>query len=269
MKKVVVLVISHKAILSENEIKSLRQLYKILGHYPIKFIVPHALDVSNYAQVNENLEFKFIDPKWQSNYRQFNRLKIDPLIYKMFADYEYILFYEPDAWVFKDNLLEWCEKNYDYVGAPWFKTKPEQSDLEKAFLGVGNGGLSLRKVSTMLKVLHSFKYVHSYRQCQLFLDKQPNMTFIKKKLSLIKSFTISNNFYYLFNDFGNNEDYFWGEYVAKRFKWFTVPNMEEALKFSFEKRCEESFTYLNKELPFGCHAWWNIETTNFWKDYIK
>ena len=267
MKKVAILVISHKTTLSYNEIKSLRQLYNILGHYPIKFIVPHGLDVSNYPQVNKNLEFKFIAPKWQSTYRQFNRLKIEPFIYKMFADYEYILFYELDAWVFKDNLLEWCEKKYDYVGAPWFKAEEHQSDLEKSFIGIGNGGLSLRKVSAMLKVLHSFKYVYSYKQCQLFLDKQPNMNFIKKTLSLVKSFTISNNFHYLFNNYGNNEDYFWGKYAAKHFKWFTVPDMDDALKFSFEKRCEESFKHLNGQLPFGCHKWEN--EINFWKDYIK
>ena len=73
----------------------------------------------------------------------------------------------------------------------------------------------------------------------------------------------------MFNNFKSGEDVFWGLYISRKFDWFSIPNCNEALKFSFEKRCEESFKHLNGHLPFGCHKWENENEISFWKDYIK
>ena len=175
----------YKLNLSDNEILSIRQCFNLLSKYDIYFVVPD--DDRALSIPKSLLPFK---PKatitFSVNYFKsitgYNRLMITSKFYKSFMNYEYVLIYQTDAYVFFDSVEHWCEKKYDYVGAPWFKAEEHQSDLEKSFIGIGNGGLSLRKVSAMLKVLHSFKYVYSYKQCQLFLDKQPNMNFIKKHL---------------------------------------------------------------------------------------
>jgi len=258
--------------LSKNEMISLKQGFTQLAKYDIYFVVPdddRAAEIPGSLLPLKPIATITFNANYFKSISGYNRLMMSSEFYKAFTDYEYVLIYQTDAYVFSGNLDYWCEKGFDYIGAPWFKTKKEQINLHKAFIGVGNGGLSLRKVSAMLKVLHSFRYIHSMEQCQLFLDKQPNMNFIKKTLSLIKSFTISNNFHHLLNNYGNNEDYFWGRYASKRFEWFKVPDVEDALKFSFEKRCEESFKHLNGHLPFGCHKWENENEISFWKDYIK
>jgi hypothetical protein len=202
--KVVILVFSHKEVLDDQEIFSLKQLYHILGNYPIRFVCPSGLDIRHYQNIHSDIQFDFIEPKWLSTYRNFNKLKVSDYLYKKYSNYEYILFYEPDAFVFEDCLIKWCNLGYDYIGAPWFKPYEEEPHLDKAFLGIGNSGFSLRKTSSMLKVLNTFKYVHSWKECNQFLKSKNDVGPLKKILSLIKSFTVSNNFHHFFNNFGRN-----------------------------------------------------------------
>jgi hypothetical protein len=57
---------------------------------------------------------------------------------------EHCLIFQTDTVLLRDNVDDFLE--YDYVGAPWC------IEFEPG-LAVGNGGLSLRKVSTMLDIL--------------------------------------------------------------------------------------------------------------------
>lgn len=78
--------------------------------------------------------------------------------------------------MFKDELTAWCNRGFDYVGAPWTIKKKYENPIYKpvlaiksfiyklkvkpsryAWLGnkVGNGGLSLRKVDTHLKAVQN------------------------------------------------------------------------------------------------------------------
>ena len=45
----------------------------------------------------------------------------------------------------RDELLDWCNKNYDYIGAPWVK-----KERDNILLKTGNGGFSLRKSNPIL-----------------------------------------------------------------------------------------------------------------------
>ena len=90
--------------------------------------------------------------------------------YESFLDYKYILIYQLDAFVFKDDLIFWCNKNYDYVGAPWIASisnnpftlllnkissifdSKEKKERKKIFFKVGNGGFSLRKVASHYQI---------------------------------------------------------------------------------------------------------------------
>ena len=46
---------------------------------------------------------------------------VSPLFYLNFKKYRYLLIYQLDALVFRDELLEWCSKEIDYIG---FYEKP-------------------------------------------------------------------------------------------------------------------------------------------------
>ena len=50
----------------------------------------------------------------------YSRLLLTPSFYQSFSKHDYLLIYQDDAFVFKDDLSAWCNKDYDYIGAPWF-----------------------------------------------------------------------------------------------------------------------------------------------------
>ena len=83
--------------------------------------------------------------------------------YRRFSKFEYILIYQLDAFVFKDQLNYWCKKGYDYIGAPWF----EGFHLTKTgvnIIGVGNGGFSLRRVKTHIDLTGRFGFFKIYKK---------------------------------------------------------------------------------------------------------
>ena len=113
--------------------------------------------------------------------RGYNKLVLDELFYMRFLKYQYMLIYQLDAFVFKDELLLWAEKGYDYIGAPWIPPKHSYLTLRgrlkiqlKYFIytllnddrrklkkycnyQVGNGGFSLRKINKMLEVTRFYR----------------------------------------------------------------------------------------------------------------
>jgi hypothetical protein len=68
-----------------------------------------------------------------------------------------MLIYQPDAFVFRDELDYGCSKGYDYIGAPWFIGLDSPKTPFK-FLGVGNGGFSLRKISSHYNISASYSF---------------------------------------------------------------------------------------------------------------
>ncbi|QEK50329.1 hypothetical protein FYC62_00590 [Pedobacter aquae] len=261
---VVILIVAHKPFLSPNEGASLKQCYKILGKYPIRIICPKGLNIQEYRALIPDIEVDFIDPKWQATYAMFNRLKIAPFLYNRYCDYEYILFYELDAWVFRDELEYWCNLGYDYIGAPWYEGYGQAED-NSPFIGVGNGGFSLRKVNSHLKVLSSFSYLEKPSEFMRGYDKKLN---VKNLIKILLNFTIRNNTYYMFNNCHKHEDYFWGNIVKRNFKWFRIPTEDIASQFATEKKAKINYRINNNILPFGCHGWLKYEP-EFWKDHIN
>jgi len=268
-QQAIILIIAHKESLSSSEKLSLKQCYKILAKHHIKLICPSGLNIEQYRNIISNIEVEFIDPKWHSSYAMFNLLKMNSLLYNKFEDYQYILFYELDAWVFKDELVSWCCKGFDYIGAPWFEGfhLPQTNKL----IGVGNGGFSIRNIKSSLRVLNR---IHQLRRIRKFWFKsrvQSIWRFYKmvsffKFLFKIQSITDLNTLLFL-ND-SMQEDFYWTQLIAKTFSDYKVASIEEAVKFSFEVKPSLVFKMNNYQLPFGCHAWEKYEP-DFWKEYIS
>jgi hypothetical protein len=244
---------------NENDLyeqKSLNQCCKILSDYPVVFVKPQSLDITNlkkdYPQTGEE---NFADNYFESIV-SYNRLMTSAEFYSRFSDCKYILIYQLDAFVFRDELKQWCLKDYDYIGAPWLlKPKYHRFHLyiflrikalyyyfvnrpfRKIMLGdkIGNGGFSLRKVSSHLRVT---------------IEKQ----------SKINSFLERSKEYSEFN-----EDAFWGTQNPD----FVYPGLREALSFSIDDYPEISFQQNQNKLPFGCHGWSKPLKIDFWKDKIN
>lgn len=262
--RVIILITAHKEELSHFEAISLKQCVKVLGRHPTRLICPEGLDVTAYRRVAEDIEVDFINPKWQKSHTTFARLRIEPFLYKRYRDYEFILFYELDAFVFRDDLEYWCDRNYDYIGAPWFEGL-EAGSPDTKLIGVGNGGFSLRKPRSLLRALYSFSHIIDPRG-RFKLDFQRNK--IKALWDLVKNSTIANNSFFLFNDYPAAEDIFWGICIKRNFDWFKVAPIDEAIKFSFETQPKLLYDKNSHELPFGCHAWWRYDF-EFWKPFIE
>lgn len=268
MEQVVILIIAHKEIISEDEKASLKQCYKILGNYPIKLICPLGLNVSEYKKINANAEIDFIDPKWQATYEMFNRLKIEPFLYKRYSNYKFILFYELDAWVFKDELKKWCNAGYDYLGAPWIQEIKNGQPLFYPF--GGNGGFSLRNVKAHLKVLSTWKIMKSPTEILDYHKKFHNKINLILRLPIIilRMLGYQNNSFLEMKKFAWNEDEFWSKIAPKILPKFKVAPSKISFKFAFEKEPSLLYKLNENNLPFGCHAWHKYET-DFWKLYIN
>ncbi|KRT15829.1 hypothetical protein ASU31_12655 [Pedobacter ginsenosidimutans] len=260
--KVVIAIPVYKSRPSDIEIKSLRQVFKILGMYPISLFTFKECNLNAYQVVLKDFTYSVIyfDKKYFQNIAGYNKLLISRIFYKTFNKYDFLLIYQLDCWIFKNEIEYWCNKNYDYVGAPWFTKKNDALIFE----GVGNGGLSLRKISSHLRVLNTFSYIKKPGYFIYILMKKLSF---KSIIETIIGLTFSNNTLFIFNNFEQNEDRFWGIFACKNFKWFRVPDQEIALKFSIETY-PSKFIKKTEDLPFGCHAW-NKYELDFWKKYIK
>lgn len=217
-------------------------------------VAPEGLQIDSSFGLLEQLEVKRFSAHYFEGITGYNQLLLSRGFYTTFALFDYILIHQADVFLFKDELNAWCEKNYDYIGAPWFR--PDK--LNRGFLfhalqhlklafkknkvyadrynKVGNGGLSLRKVSTALKILDLVNP------------------------SLLKKYSHAQGC-------GFNEDIFWSLEAPAILPSYTIPEMSEAMQFAVEFEPAKAYVFLNENLPFGCHAPLKHDV-EFWKKFI-
>jgi hypothetical protein len=269
--KIVSIVIPvYKENITNNERISLRQCIKILSTHIITLISPNGLNLNTYLRENPNFKVEYFDGIYFKNLKGYNKLMASYDFYKRFEDYDYLLIYHLDAYVFRDELDYWCNQGYDYIGAPWFK---DFSNSSEVFLGVGNGGFSLRKIRSFLKV---FTYkLPLYPPSIIWSEYLDKSLWCKIRFgipAIIKSlYRFDNKVQYYLKEVEKNlinEDYFWSEILKKSWLKFNTPIPEVALKFSFEMNPSFLFEKNGRKLPFGCHAWFKNEFNSFYKPYI-
>ena len=236
---VAIIIPIYKPQLNPNELLSLKQCLRILKKYPIIFIGPKELDTTIYQEAcRDYTPFKLqaFDDSYFNGIAGYNKLMLSPAFYKTFLPYKYILIYQLDAYVFKDELEYWCNQNYDFIGAPQppHENQPNKMQFLKGYAklipianklfkthhkisNVGNGGFSLRKTRTCYWLLR----------------------LLKSKADAWMPY---------------NEDGFFKYWGHLLYPVFRLPTDETALRFSIEQTPAQSLKKLNGELPFGCHA---------------
>jgi hypothetical protein len=259
----------YKAHPSADEKASFLQLLSVLGRHRIVVFTHEELDLTEYSALAGDLIFEvvYFAREYFKSIDGYNRLLCSPVFYEKFDSYKFVLIYQLDAWVFKDELLYWCDLDYDFIGAPWFASPPNE-DLPGAFTGIGNGGFSLRKISAHLKALKSFYYLLPANR--LLLD------FFRGKIGrfglkmLYKDLVRHNSTHYSVRPAGGlmNEDVFWGLVIKRNFKWFRAPDVITASRFSLEVNSRKYYELNGRRLPFGCHAW-RVYEPEFWEKHIQ
>lgn len=245
--KVAIVIPVYKNKLSHLEERSLNQCIKILGDHDIIFACPNGLD-PKYQQLDIKIE------EFNTDYFQdiqgYNRLMLESHFYERFLSYDYILLHQLDAFIFRDELKLWCDKGYDYIGAPWIASTSIISKLLKPFnsksikrrkpifFKVGNGGLSLRKTKTFFKISTVLKK-----------DIKTQLTEKKHEIYAI-------------------EDVFWSLKVPTFFNDFSIPHYKEAVKFAIDRKPALSLKINKNKLPFGCHGFDKPKVIEFWKPII-
>jgi len=257
--RVCVVVPVYRSELTPTERISLTQCRRVLGHHPFRFVAPDDLQLP-YRITGEVVE-RF-PSEFFSGVEAYNRLMLSDQFYERFGDFDFILIHQLDAFVFRDELLEWCRRGFDYVGAPWFIDSPvtlspwlrfgqwmtrlrglRQADGTVPWIMVefagGNGGLSLRRVSAMRRALA--------------LDSQRVETYRRGGRPPLR----------------NEDVYFTVEANHGRIRPVVrVAPFPVALQFSMESDPETAFQLSGYLLPFGCHAWDRFQP-EFWRPHIS
>ncbi|NDV78521.1 DUF5672 family protein [Dysgonomonas sp. 511] len=233
-----------------------RQAIAMTEGFERRFIAPHSFVFDDSFQSFSGIETERFDDSFFAGLQGYNKLMLNIEFYKRFESYRYILIHQADAYLFTPRLRYWCNKGYDYVGAPWYEPRKLEKyniykfafDWLKPFIrrekllrwrhfnNVGNGGLSLRNVETFIKVLSKVDKA----LLQMYIDNE-------------------SHFFH--------EDIFWSLEAPGIYKPFKKPGWEEALAFSFENQPARAFEYMKEVLPFGCHAYIQCDPL-FWERYI-
>ncbi|MCW3160312.1 DUF5672 family protein [Chryseobacterium oryctis] len=251
----------YKNIPDDDDIISLNQVFHILSNYQITFIHPKSLDISAYKKFGSS--FVDFDDVYFKNIYGYNKLMMNLNFYNKFSQ-KYILVYQTDCFVFKDELMYWCQKDFDYIGAPWIRSSEKipflklilekttssfkafinfkgngkwQKDKSLLFNNVGNGGFSLRKREKFIEILEKLPEV-----VDIYLNRKN-----------------SGEFY--------AEDVFFSIEPERNNIPFSKPNYKEACLFSIENKQGKALEINKGQLPFGCHRW--TKKKDFWRDIFK
>lgn len=259
MKKVAIVVPFYKSTLNAFEKIAIQQCASILNTHPIIAVKPGNLILPPETEQLKLKDTVSFDVDYFKDIAGYNRLMLSSEFYQRFLEYEYILIYQLDCFVFKDELGYWCNLNYDYIGAPWIKktyhkTPPglwlvKLQKLMRRFYPekkagnikyqlenkVGNGGFSLRRVQKFYDIS-----VEMNAQADFYLAQ-------------------SGHFY--------NEDVFWSFEVNLHKQLLNIPPCSVAIKFAFEVPPRTPKILKDQNLPFGCHDW--DEYIDYWQPIFK
>lgn len=270
MLKCIVVIPVYKQQMSKWEEISLRQCCSVLSKYQLCLITYTNLDCTKYYKIASENNLLLSRENFESNYfsslSTYNKLMISKEFYNRFREYDYMLIYQLDAYVFRDELKEWCIKEYDYVGAPWFENYLSSEEGAKLWK-VGNGGFSLRNVRTFRNVLNNPRPIMG---CRALYSRFRDRSLFVRFWDVFKSlFGWHNTISYYVQEYEDQEDLFWTQYLPSLGIKLNIPIPTKAISFSIEKSPMYLYELNGNKLPFGCHAWQKYEYNTFWKQYIN
>jgi hypothetical protein len=278
----VVVVPLHTLELHANEVAALANALEKLSDHEFVLLHKHSIPP---RQLLDRLGLRMVERKRAiycmavadeclASIKSYNSMLMQAWFYRLFKAWDYLLIFQLDAWILGSNLLDWLQKKYSYVGAPWTgELGPDTPDS-----GVGNGGLSLRKVKDMLAIFEDQKRLRSvpvfrlgflawrmtlFRLYDRFPVWQWPLLFLKRVILFVRMSLGWHNTLDYFIGIGIQEDHVLGIYVPHVFPWFRLPPMEEAAEFAIEANPRRTREYYGIKRPFGCHAWEKFDR-KFW-----
>ena len=165
MNTCVIVVPVYNEVPNELERLSLKQLDIIVkDDIEICLVGPNRINFSSYVELFNNNKPKhenFDDKYFESN-KSYSQLCLSYDFYKRFDDYEYMLIYQTDCWIFRNEIKKFCDMGYVYIAGPIYSPRSRCPGFKTSMrLVVRNGGSSLRKISTMLKLTEQNGYLYN------------------------------------------------------------------------------------------------------------
>ena len=249
----------YKADLSTAEMRSLNRAVDTMAGHDIYIVGPRHLQ-ANLAQLGQHygprVQLMLFDDPYFAGIKGYNALMHSRGFYTAFASYSHILIAQTDTLILRDELAAWCQQDYAYIGAPWFAGGSQPSQPLR-FMGVGNGGFSLRRVADFLHVLERPRRIPNFIKARTGETGKPG-SWVRR---LKHEWLLAYNFAPCFPT--SNEDFFWGILVPAACPFFRVPGLEAASRFAFEVEPRHLYALTGEQLPFGCHAWERYDR-EFW-----
>ena len=111
----------------------MRHNRQMLAKWPHVIIAPEDLELEGMEQICPDTEIVRVSDEWlgrRNGIAGYNKM--------MFSEegYDYILICHNDAWIFRDELEEWCNKGYDCVAAPWVRRAVYDLPIIKQYMAL-------------------------------------------------------------------------------------------------------------------------------------
>jgi hypothetical protein len=241
--------------LSADERLTLRQLEHYLPAAEKHLLMPEGLSFHRPGYH----EARFA-PAFFADLRGYNRLMLDDRLYAHFDRYEYILIHQLDALVLSPDIGRFLDLGVDYLGAPWIDYGP---DGAPRLARVGNGGLSLRRVSAFRRLLSSHISARQYYR-HAYEGSSRLVGLLKAGL---KGLGVRSAIGRDILDSLGNEDEFIAERATVYDRGFRIGDLPQALAFAFEREPRFCFAEAGGRLPWGVHAWEKYDR-GFWEPHI-
>ena len=207
----------------------------------VYLMCPKGMNTEAYKKIYPSIKVKEFDKKWFKSTDTYSQLLINYNFYKEFDEYEYMCIYQLDCYIFKDEIGKWCNKGWDYIGGPIISENAGWTEVMKNGVwkpAVGNGGFSIRKISTFKDITNP---KGEFRQYYKITDE------------LLKNVKFEDK-------------YFCNDII--RFYDLEIPRWQEAYQFAIDMNADIFFNNFKvKDLPVGCHAW--PKNIRYWKNVIK
>lgn len=226
-RKICIIIPIYNEYPSESEKKSILRNTTVLQQYDVYAIHPAGMNINEYKMYRIYKYIPFKKKYFRSN-KSYSRLLLSGSFYDCFNEYDYMLIAQTDTYILNSNysLEYFINMSYDYYGAPWpcgpFATPYGIREHIKSIfvhnskqLLVGNGGFSLRKISSTKRL-------------------------VKRHALYIKIF------------WRLNEDLFFSLHGMKH-KGYSACPITIASQFALETNMDSEISKGN--LPYAIHAW--------------
>lgn len=243
MKKFCIVIPIYKApsLLERETIKNM--FGKIKPTYDVYYVCPERFKdehdvVDEYRMLPDlntthNITFTYFPDKYFESPSSYSQLCLLDDFYRTFSEYEYMYILQLDVWIFRDEFEYWCSIGYDYIGGPIIS----KGSLWQHLPNVGNGGFSLRKISTFIDICDKNGILRtSYPE----IDKVWDSVEIEDKF-------ICDTLKYIYH--------------------LEMPKVHDAFLFAWDQNANYIYENLTKRMPFGAHA--IDKQIMFWREHIK